>query len=223
MVWVYVAGACHEAGKPWAKAGYSVRFRSWGSRNCSGIFSGRQTVLEAELHAAIQAVNIAIRDGFNCLKIHTVNRQLYSGAKYEMIKWMKNNWQMPNGAEVTSKGKWIELQDVISQYPAQISWRFVRDVRTTGKKEAKRLALKAAGFLFDRKSTNILQMVDNYLRVAEPLCEDIQRGISVKNEILDLMEKTTNIMKESKKSLKVLDPFYLLLKCECLHVNCNCE
>ena len=81
-----------------------------------------------------------------------------------MNKWMKNNWQMPNGAEVTSKEKWIELQDVTSQYPAEISWRHVRDVRTTVKKEAKRLALKAAGFIYDRKSTNILQMVDNYLK-----------------------------------------------------------
>ena len=62
MVWVFVAGTCPEAGKPWARAGYAVRFRSWGSRNCYGIYSGRQTVLEAELHAAIKAVKIAIRD-----------------------------------------------------------------------------------------------------------------------------------------------------------------
>ena len=113
MVWVFVAGVCHEAGKPWAKAGYGVWFRHsiTGGRNCSGTFSGRQTVLEAELQAAIEAVKIAMRDGFSCLKIHTGNRQLFNGASHRMNKWMRNNWHTPNGEAMTSKEKWIELQD----------------------------------------------------------------------------------------------------------------
>ena len=63
-----------------------------------------------------------------------------------MNKWMKNNWQMPNGAEVTSKEKWIELQNVISQYPGgprRFSWSFGY-VRTTGQEEANELAFEAA-------------------------------------------------------------------------------
>ena len=117
MVWVFVAGACFEAGKPWAKAGYGVRFRSPsltvgpGRRNCKETFSRRQTVLEAELQAAIEAVKIAMRDGFSCLKIHTGNRQLFNGASHRMNKWMRNNWHTPNGEAMTSKEKWIELQD----------------------------------------------------------------------------------------------------------------
>ena len=113
MVWVFVAGACREAGKPWAKAGYGVWFRPsiTGGRNCSGTFSGSQTILEAELQAAIEAVKIAIRDGFSCLKIHTDSRQLFNGASHRMNKWMRNNWQTPNEDAMTSKEKWIELQD----------------------------------------------------------------------------------------------------------------
>ena len=113
MVWVFVAGACYEAGKPWAKAGFGVWFRHsiTGGRNCSGTFSGSQTVLEAELQAAIEAVKIAIRDAFPCLKIHTGSRQLFYGATCWMNKLMRNNWQTPNGEAVVSKEKWIELQD----------------------------------------------------------------------------------------------------------------
>ena len=67
--------------------------------------------MEAELQAAIEAVKIAIRDGFSCLKIHTDSRQLFDGATCRMNKWMGNNWQTPNGEALTSKEKWIELQD----------------------------------------------------------------------------------------------------------------
>ena len=111
MVWVFVAGACQEAGKPRAKAGYGVWFRRSSGRNCSGRISGRQTVQEAELQAAIEAVKIAIREGFACLQIHTESRQLFNGATIWMKQWMRNNWQTPNGEAVTSKEKWIELQD----------------------------------------------------------------------------------------------------------------
>ena len=65
-----------------------------------------------------------------------------------MNKRMKNNWQMSNGAEVTSKEKWIELQNVISQYPggsswSRISWWFVYGCHT-GQNEANKLAFEAA-------------------------------------------------------------------------------
>ena len=223
MVWVFVAGACHEAGKPWAKAGYGVRFRSPsltvgpGRRNCKRTFSGRQTVLEAELHAAIEAVKIAIRDGFSCLKIHTDSRQLFNGVTIQMNKWMRNNWQTPNGEAVVSKEKWIELSDVMGLYTAEITWRFVRNVRTTGIKEAKRMAFEAASFdHYDRQSTNILQMVQNHLRVTDPLMEDIQRGLIVKNEVVDLMKEMADILdtvtKERLKALKARDPADLITK-----------
>ena len=223
MVWVFVAGACYEAGKPWAKAGYGVRFRSPsltvgpGRRNCKGTFSGRQTVLEAELQAAIEAVKIAIRDGFSCLKIHTDSRQLFNGATCQMNKWTRNNWQTPNGEAVVSKEKWIELSDVMGQYPAEITWRFVRNVRTTGQKEANRLACEAASFdRYDRQSTNILQMARNHLRVNELLMEDIQRGLSVKDDIVELMKELADILdtvtKERLKALEAPDPADLIAK-----------
>ena len=79
--------------------------------NSSGSFSGRQTNQEAELQAAIEAIKIAKLEGFDSLKIHTDSRQLFNGATIWMKQWMRNDWQTPNGGAVTSKEKWIELQD----------------------------------------------------------------------------------------------------------------
>ena len=124
MVWVFVAGACPEAGKPWARAGYGVWFRRSSSRNCSGTFSGRQTILEAELKATIEAVRIAIREGFASLRIHTESRELFNGATIWMNQWMRNNWQTPNGGAVKSREKWIELQDKENQEEGERLWTF---------------------------------------------------------------------------------------------------
>lgn len=152
MVWVvYVAGACYETNQPWAKAGYGVWFseNKTGGLNCSGTVSGRQTLLEAELHAAIQAIKIAIREGFDRLEIQTDSNQLLNGVRTLDDRLMRNNWKTSNGvdlAEWTSKEKWIELQNVISQYPGgsswRISWRF--GGYHTGQNEANKLAFEAA-------------------------------------------------------------------------------
>ena len=124
---------------------------------------------------------------------------------------------MPNGEVVECKEKWIELSDVMGQYPAEITWRFVRNVRTTGQKEANTLAYEAASFdHYDRQSTNILQMARNHLRVYELLMEDIQRGLSVKDDIVELMNEVADILdtvtKERLKALKARDPADLITK-----------
>ena len=196
MVWVFVAGACHDAGKPWAKAGYGVWFRRSSGRNCSGSFPGRQTVQEAEVQAAIQAVRVAIREGFACLRIHTDSRHLYNGATYWMSQWASNNWQTPGGGPVVSKDKWIELQDVMSQYPAEISWTFVRAHCTNGTEEANKLAGVAA-----RRSDRdeVLKMLENQARVNKLLVENLQDGDSRSeywtNEIVDLFMEITDGLK----------------------------
>ena len=196
MVWVFVAGACHDAGKPWAKAGYGVWFRRSSGRNCSGSFPGRQTVQEAEVQAAIQAVRVAIREGFACLRIHTDSRHLYNGATYWMSQWASNNWQTPGGGAVVSKDKWIELQDVMSQYPAEISWTFVRAHCTNGTEEANKLAGVAA-----RRSDRdeVLKMLENQARVNKLLVENLQDGDSRSeywtNEIVDLFMEITDGLK----------------------------
>ena len=105
----------------------------------------------------------------------------------------------------------------MGQYPAEITWRFVRNIRTTGIEEAKRLAWEEASFdHHDRQSTNILQMVQNHLRVTDPLMEDIQRGLIVKNEVVDLMKEMADILdtvtKERLKALKARDPAGLITK-----------
>ena len=79
MVWVYVDGACLDNGKPWARGGYGVWFGNNNDLNSSGTFSGRQTNQEAELQAAIEAISIAIREGFDSLRIHTDSMYVIKG------------------------------------------------------------------------------------------------------------------------------------------------
>ena len=79
VVWVYVDGACLDNRKPWARAGYGVWFGKNSDFNSSGPFSGRQTNQEAELQAAIEAIRIASREGFDSLRIHTDSKYVIKG------------------------------------------------------------------------------------------------------------------------------------------------
>ena len=208
MVWVFVAGACQEAGKPWAKAGYGVWFRRSSGRNCSGSFPGRQTVPEAEVQAAIQAVRVAIREGFACLRIHTDSRHLYNGATYWMSQWASNNWQTPGGGAVVGKDRWIELQDVMTQYPAEISWTFVRAHCTNGTEEANRLAGVAA-----RRSGNhdeVLEMLELQAKANKILVKYLQDGDFRSqyntNEMVDIVVEINDRLKT--KLLNDCQSFY---------------
>ena len=105
MVWVYVDGACLDNGKVYARGGYGVWFSKNNVLNSSGTFSGRQTNQEAELQAAIEAIRIAIREGFESLKIHTDSKYVIKGAKSWIFSWENNNWQTSDGEPVFNKEK----------------------------------------------------------------------------------------------------------------------
>ena len=113
--------------------------------NSSGTFSGRQTNQEAELQAAIEAIRIAIREGFDSLKIHTDSKYVIKGAKSWIFSWENNNWQTSDGEPVVNKEKWMELVSVMKSFYGLLSWKYVRAHRGNfGNREADRLAREAA-------------------------------------------------------------------------------
>ena len=124
-MWVYVDGACSGNGKPWARAGYGVWFGNNHHLNCSGTFPGRQTNQRAEIHAAIEAIWIAINQQADSLKIHTDSKYLISGANSWIEMWWNNNWLTSRGEPVVSKDKWLELEEAMNRFDGELSWKYV--------------------------------------------------------------------------------------------------
>ena len=148
MWWVYVDGACFYNGKPWARAGYGVWFGNNHSLNCSGTFPGRQTNQLAEIHAAIVAIEIAIDEQMDSLKIHTDSMYLIKGATSWIDKWKNNGWMTCSGEHVVSMDKWLELDEVISRFGDQggdLFWKYVPGHSGNfGNMQADRMARDAA-------------------------------------------------------------------------------
>ena len=115
-MWVYVDGACRGNGTQWARAGYGVWFGSNHPLNCSGPVPGRQTNQVAEIHAAIEAIWIAIDEQADSLVIHTDSKYLIKGATSWIDKWMNNNWISCSGEPVVSKDKWLELDEAMHRF-----------------------------------------------------------------------------------------------------------
>ena len=87
MVWAYIDGACLDKGKPWARAGYGVMESGLATIiNCCGQFSGSQTNQVAEVQSAITALEIAEKEDFESLVLHTDSKYLIKGA----AKWIQN-------------------------------------------------------------------------------------------------------------------------------------
>ena len=100
------------------------------------------------MQAAIEAISIAIREGFNSLRIHTDSKYVIKGAKSWIKNWENNNWLTSDGESVVSKEKWMELNDVMRSFEGNyglLSWKYVRAHRGNfGNREADRLAREAA-------------------------------------------------------------------------------
>ena len=198
MVWVYVDGACLDNGKPWARAGYGVWFGNNSSLNSSGSFSGRQTNQEAEIQAAIEAIRIAKREGFDSLKIHTDSMYLIKGAKFWIRNWENNNWLTSEGEPVVSKDKWMELDDAMSSFYGNISWKYVRAHRGNfGNREADRLAREAAA-RSGSSHDEVLQILEAQTRANRLLKENLQEDDSIsqfrRNEILNIVVEINDLL-----------------------------
>ena len=95
MWWVYVDGACKNNGQPDAAAGYGVWFGKNHELNVSEVVSGLlHSNNVAELQAAKAAIEIAIREGFDGLKIYTDSEYVFKGNYFKVkgnivYKWYK--------------------------------------------------------------------------------------------------------------------------------------
>ena len=85
----------------------------------------------------------------------------------------------------------------MTQYLGEISWRFVRNVRTTGQKEANRLAYEAARGCHCDNHEELIRMLENQARASKLMIKNLQQGLSgtnLTNEIAELMVEINNVL-----------------------------
>ena len=156
MRWVYVDGACIRNGQPDAAAGYGVWFGNNNELNVSEVVSGdRHSNQVAEIQAAKAAIEIAIQENFNGLKIYTDSEYVYKGITKWIFKWRRNGWWNYWGQPVANQDEWNDLDDLVErfeEYHGVIVWEWIYGHNGNfGNEEADRLAKEAAEIAYDNQ------------------------------------------------------------------------
>ena len=85
----------------------------------------------------------------------------------------------------------------MTQYLGEISWRFVRNVRTSGQREANRLAYEAARGGHCNNHDELIRLLENQARASKLMIKNLQQGLSgtnLTNEIAELMVEINNVL-----------------------------
>ncbi|CAI9732840.1 ribonuclease H1-like isoform X1 [Octopus vulgaris] len=137
---VFIAGSCFNNGKPNASAGLGVY---WGERekNTSERLGGRQTNIQAEINAAIRAVEQAKAKNISNLTINTSSEFIMNSMTKWLKTWKKNNWTKSDGKELINKEDLQKLDKKLEGI--NVKWVHV-DKHCAGCKAADNLANKGA-------------------------------------------------------------------------------
>ncbi|XP_036364738.1 ribonuclease H1 isoform X4 [Octopus sinensis] len=141
---VFIYGSCLNNGKPDASAGFGVY---WGDRemNTSERLGGRQTNIQAEINAAIRAVEQAKAKNISNLTINTSSEFIMNSITKWLEGWKKKNWMKSSGEEVTNKEELQELDKKLEGI--NVKWVHV-DKCCAGIEAAEQLAKKEENFLY---------------------------------------------------------------------------
>ena len=105
--------------------------------------SGRQTNQRAEIRAAIEAIKIAVRRGYDSLAIRTDSKYLLDGATDWINNWQRNGWRNISGRPVANQSDWKMLLEVEDQI--RVSYEHVFSHRgIKGNEKADSLAYQGA-------------------------------------------------------------------------------
>ena len=155
MWWCYVDGACIRNGQPDAAAGYGVFFGNKHDLNVSKVVRGKKHSSQiAELQAARAAIEIAIEEEFDGLKIYTDSNYVYMGITKWIKKWKRHGWRTYEGGPVANQDEWEKLENAVDDFMeicyGNIDWIKIKaHSGNFGNNEADRLAREAAQEAFE--------------------------------------------------------------------------
>ena len=113
---IYCDGACK--GNP-GPGGWGVFCKEKGIELCGG--SKDTTNNKMELTAAIEALKLALREGFESPVIYTDSNYVAQGISNWILGWKKNGWKSSTG-EVKNKDLWVELDELNQKVGAKFVW-----------------------------------------------------------------------------------------------------
>ncbi|CAI9732842.1 ribonuclease H1-like isoform X3 [Octopus vulgaris] len=102
VVAVFIAGSCLKNGKDDARAGLGVYWGD-GEMNTSERLGGRQTNIQAEINAAIRAVEQAKAKNISNLTINTSSEFIMNSMTKWLEVWKKNNWTRSGRKKLINK------------------------------------------------------------------------------------------------------------------------
>lgn len=112
--------------------------------NVAKPISGRQTNQRAEIQAAIAALKIAKKRGYNKLTICTDSQYVVNGATDWIYNWLENGFKNLRGHPVTNRDDWRELHECRNRL-GLVQWEYVAGhANNYGNNQADKLANEGA-------------------------------------------------------------------------------
>lgn len=112
---VYTDGACTANGRSSARAGIGVFWANDHPDNVSRKLVGKQTNNRAEIEAAIVAIQIALKNNYKTLDIHTDSDFMINSMTKWIKKWKRNGWKLSTGGPVKNQSDWKRFDFYQSQ------------------------------------------------------------------------------------------------------------